>query len=310
MRLEESGILVIDKPQGMSSAQVVARVKKLTGARKAGHAGTLDPFATGVLVCCLNQATRLARFMLTDRKTYAATLFLGVETDTQDPTGTVIARADANAVSRDDLVAVMDRFTGEIMQQPPVYSALKHEGTPLYKLARKGKPVQKPPRPVSVYSMRLMGIDGPRVNFEVTCSAGTYIRTLCTDMGQMLGCGGHLSALRRLRSSGFAIEEAVSLADLSELAAAGKAAGKVIDMASALRGMPEQVANEALMEKVRFGRPLSARDVLPQSPRTDGLLKLLTPGGGLLAVVEWKGGAQHWVYCCVMPPEACRPGVC
>jgi tRNA pseudouridine55 synthase len=310
MRLGKSGILVIDKPAGMSSAQAVAQIKRVTGVRKAGHAGTLDPFATGVLVCCLNQATRLARFLLAGRKTYAATLFLGVATDTQDPTGTVVARADATAVSRDQISAVFERFTGELSQQPPVYSALKHEGTPLYKLARKGRPVQKPPRPVTVFSLGLTGIDGPRVQFEVECSAGTYIRTLCADMGQVLGCGGHLSDLRRLRSSGFAIDEAISLTELSALAEAGAAAGQVIAMAPALRGMPEQTVSDAQAAKIRFGRPLSESDLSPQEVPTDGPLKLLTPGRRLLAVVRWRASARCWAYLCVMPPDACGSGVC
>jgi tRNA pseudouridine55 synthase len=310
MRLEKSGILVIDKPAGMSSAQVVAQIKKVTGVRKAGHAGTLDPFATGVLVCCLNQATRLARFLLAGRKTYAATLFLGVATDTQDPTGAVIARADATAVSREAILAVFERFTGELAQSPPVYSALKHAGTPLYKLARKGQPVQKPPRPVTVFSIGLTGMDGPRVHFEVECSAGTYIRSLCADMGQTLGCGGHLSDLRRLRSSGFAIDEAISLRELCALAETGAAAEQVIAMAPALRGIPEQTVSDAQVEKIRFGRPLSASDVSPQKAPIDGLLKLLTPGHCLLAVVRWRTSAQCWVYLCVMPPDPCDSGVC
>ncbi len=310
MRLEESGILVIDKPAGMSSAQVVAQIKKLTGVRKVGHAGTLDPFATGVLVCCLNQATRLARFLLAGRKTYAGTLFLGVATDTQDPTGAVVAQADATAVTRDAIIAVFERFTGELAQQPPVYSALKHAGTPLYKLARKGQPVQKPPRPVTVFSIRLTGSDGPRVHFEVDCSAGTYIRTLCADMGRALGCGGHLSDLRRLRSSGFAIDEAISLTELCTLAGAGNAAGQVIAMAPALRGIPEQLVTEAQAEKIRFGRPLSASDMPPQEAPPDGALKLLSPGRSLLAVVQWRASARCWDYLCVMTPEACRAGVC
>jgi tRNA pseudouridine55 synthase len=310
MRLEKSGILVIDKPAGMSSAQVVAEIKKASGARKVGHAGTLDPMATGVLVCCLNSATRLARFLLSGRKTYDATLTLGVATDTQDRTGEVVARADAGAVTREAICAVFKRFTGGLDQQPPVYSALKHAGSPLYRLARKGQPVQKPPRPVTIFSIVLTGVDGPRVRFEVECSAGTYIRTLCADMGRALGCGGHLSDLRRLRSSGFTIDEAVSLTAFRALAAAGAAAGRIIPMAPALRGMPEHMVSDAQVEKIRCGRPLGAGDLPPEQASTDGRLKLLTPAGRLLAVVQWREPPRSWAYLCVMPAEACAARVC
>ncbi|MGD8541634.1 MAG: tRNA pseudouridine(55) synthase TruB [Desulfobacteraceae bacterium] len=310
MRLEKSGILVIDKPPGMSSAQAVAEIKKVSGARKVGHAGTLDPLATGVLVCCLNSATRLSRFLLSGRKTYAATLFLGIATDTQDRTGAVIARADAGAVTREAIRAVCDRFTGRLAQQPPVYSALKHEGTPLYRLARSGQPVQKPPRPVTIFSIALTGIDGPRVRFEVECSAGTYIRTLCADMGAALGCGGHLADLRRLRSSGFTIDEALSLTAFRALTAAGAAAGRIIPMAPALRGMPEHTVSTAQVGKIRCGHPLGAGELPPELASTDGHLKLLTPAGCLLAVVRWREPSRNWAYLCVMPAEACAAGVC
>ncbi len=197
------GIFVIDKPENISSAAVVARLKKILGVRKAGHAGTLDPFATGVLVCCVNQATKLARFFLHSNKKYTAVLKLGVETDTQDLTGTVISRCEDINFDEKKIKSVFEKFKGAIEQVPPVYSALKHEGVPLYKLARQGKPVQKPPRPVFISCLNIIEINLPEISFEVSCSGGTYIRTLCADIGAELGCGGHLKELRRTESSGF-----------------------------------------------------------------------------------------------------------
>ncbi len=181
------GILVIDKPANLSSARVVAAVKKALKAGKAGHAGTLDPFAEGVLICCINQATRLAGFLLHGTKKYIAELKLGQETDTQDLTGTVVATANTVDYSPQTIQSVFESFKGSIEQLPPVYSALKHKGVPLYKLARRGQPVQKPPRQVQIYDICVDDVDLPYVRFEVSCSAGTYIRTLGADIGQKAG---------------------------------------------------------------------------------------------------------------------------
>ncbi|MGD8740958.1 MAG: tRNA pseudouridine(55) synthase TruB, partial [Desulfobacterales bacterium] len=220
-RQESNGIIVVDKPQNISSARVVAEVKRLLDARKVGHAGTLDPFAAGVLVCCINDATRLARFLLAGNKTYDATLKLGIETDTQDMTGTVTAVKPVKDWPEDAIKSAVKKFEGQIEQQPPVFSALKHKGTPLYRLARMGTPVQKPARKVHISKINILEVKLPLVHFEVACSAGTYIRTLCADIGQQLGCGGHLLALTRTESSGFKIQQALSLARLEKRVAAG-----------------------------------------------------------------------------------------
>jgi tRNA pseudouridine55 synthase len=215
---KRSGVLVLDKPEGISSAKVVAIVKKALGAGKAGHAGTLDPLATGVLVCCVNDATRLARFLMQGQKAYEAVLRLGQQTDSLDATGHVLETAPDAAVAQitaTQIDAVARRFVGRIEQQPPVYSALKHKGTPLYRLARKGHPVQKPPRAVHIDDVQILSVDLPRVRFAVTCSPGTYIRTLAADMGAALGCGGHLEALRRTASSGFTLADALPLSAIA-----------------------------------------------------------------------------------------------
>jgi tRNA pseudouridine55 synthase len=295
-----NGIVVINKPDGLSSAQVVARVKRLLGARKVGHTGTLDPFARGVLVCCLNQATRLARFLSERPKIYEGVLMLGVETDTQDATGRVTAEHLVTGVAEEGLLRVLQRYEGAYHQAPPAYSALKHEGTPLYTLARRGRPVQKPARKVFIYHLRLMAAELPRVRFEVRCSAGTYIRTLCADIGRDLGCGGHLSELTRLESGGFTLDEALTLEDLEDLACRGALSQAVIPMARALPAATEITAGPALLEKVWHGRALSLADVGLEGAPDDGrLLKLIDSRGELLALLQRAPGAGTIEYCCV-----------
>jgi tRNA pseudouridine55 synthase len=299
-----NGVVIIDKPAGQSSAKVLAQVKTLFRAAKAGHSGTLDPFATGVLVCCLNQATRLARFFLHGQKTYEAVLVLGVETDTQDITGRVIGRTEMpKGICTARIEEVFARFKGDSMQQPPAFSALKHQGKPLYRLAREGKPVQKPPRPVSVHQIRLLEVELPRIRFSVTCSAGTYVRTLCADMGQAFGCGGHLAELRRTASSWFSIEVANTLASLKAMTPEDRSK-TLINMADALREMPVFSADQGLAERIAQGQPLTKVDIPISSIQGAsvnvplGPIRVLDPQQRLRAVVEAKpdGGYN---YCCV-----------
>jgi len=297
---DTNGVVIVDKPAGITSAKVLAKVKQLCGVKKAGHAGTLDPFATGVLVCCLNQATRLARFFLHDRKKYRGTLHLGVETDTQDLTGRVISEKSTGEVSAADVQQVAGRFTGCIEQSPPVYSALKHKGTPLYRLAREGRPVQKPPRKVTISQLTILEVDIPFVSFEVTCSAGTYIRTLCTDIGRGLGCGGHLKTLLRLESSGFSIAEAVPLTELAEMAATDSIDGKMIPMADALRGLPAVTVDRKLADRIRHGQQVNQSE-LEDCPCLEPLavFKVLAESGRLLAVMSNPGDGERLDYSCV-----------
>ncbi|MFZ7126102.1 MAG: tRNA pseudouridine(55) synthase TruB [Desulfobacterales bacterium] len=302
-----NGVLVLDKPEGKSSAWALAQVKRRLGARKAGHAGTLDPFATGVLVCCLGRATRLARFFLHGHKRYEAVLKLGVETDTQDPSGRITASAPVPELSEADITAVFRRFEGEIDQEPPAYSALKQDGVPLYRLARAGRPVQKPPRKVRIQEIRLLNIALPAVRFEVACSAGTYIRTLCADIGRVIGCGAHLKQLRRTVCNGFGIEEAVTLDRLS-VEPSPEAA--LIQPAEALRGMPSLMADPETVDWIRNGKPLLAERLRPISRAGeeeiaggygDRYAKVLTPEGHLLAVIRSVDADSAVEYCCVFP---------
>ncbi|MCP4369193.1 MAG: tRNA pseudouridine(55) synthase TruB, partial [Deltaproteobacteria bacterium] len=258
-----SGVLVVDKPAGISSAKVVAIVKKALSAKKVGHTGTLDPYATGVLVCCINHATKLAKFFLQGKKKYTALVHLGVETDTQDSTGIITSKCNKVYFSENKILSVFKRFEGKIEQLPPVFSALKHKGVPLYKLARKGKPVQKPSRSVFISYIDILDLNLPFVRFEVLCSSGTYVRTLCSDIGTSLGCGGHLKELRRTESSQFTIQDAVTISELEELAKCGKLSQRLINMAGALKDMNSFIANDDLTQKIFRGNIITSEDICP-----------------------------------------------
>ena len=305
-KTQSSGIIVIDKPPDITSARIVADVKLLLGARKVGHAGTLDPFAEGVLVCCINDATRLARFLLTGNKTYDATLKLGIETDTQDKTGNVTAVKSVMDWPEDVIKSTVKKFEGQILQHPPVFSALKHKGTPLYRLARKGKPVQKPARRVYISKIKVLEINLPLVHFEVSCSAGTYIRSLCADIGQQLGCGGHLLALKRTESSGFKIQQAVSPTQLEKQVLAGDSKRYLISMADALGEMPTCVADQKLIEKVRHGKHLKMSDIRIAEPAEnlttqDTNIKIVDGDNMLHAVLNYEKSRDRLSYACVFP---------
>lgn len=296
------GVIVVDKPEGISSAKVVACVKKLLGAGKAGHTGTLDPFATGVMLCGINQGTRISRFLLGGPKTYQAEIRLGIVTDTLDRTGKVDYESDPEGVlslSPQTIRETVGQFCGRLRQVPPVYSALKHNGQPLYKLARQGRQVTKPPRDVEIYSLEILNIDLPFLSTNVHCSAGTYIRSLARDIGDALGCGGHLSSLRRTESCGTGIDQAVKLSELMEMDQA-EAWKRVLPMAGMLKDMPEVTAGPALCRHLAFGRAISVADldIDPGSLET-GFLKVMDVEGELAAILEVDKSGQSYNYCCV-----------
>ena len=298
-----NGILVIDKPGDITSARVVAIVKKSLQAKKVGHTGTLDPFAEGVLVCCVNQATRLARFLLRGPKKYVAVLELGVTTDTQDATGTVISTRPVDC-GAEAVKKIMQSFEGPGRQLPPVYSALKHRGVALYRLARQGRPIQKPARQIEIYRLSILEIALPRVRFEVVCSAGTYIRTLCADIGETLGCGAHLSALKRTASSGFGIEQAIALGDLPAVAQENRLTGRMIPMADALPDLPVVTAGASLVTKIRHGQPVFIKELMdvrdPDSgPLAGRQIKIVDYRGQLVAILNRSPANERLGYDCV-----------
>ena len=300
MPAELNGVVVVDKPAGISSAGVVARVKRIFGAQKVGHTGTLDPFATGVLICCINRATRLSQFFLRGDKVYEAELVLGAMTDTQDATGTIIDRQPLDDISADQVRATGAHFVGTIAQTPPVYSALKHQGTPLYKLARRGTAVEKPARPVRIHHLEFLEVNLPTARFAVSCSAGTYVRTLCADMGRELGCGGHLKSLRRTASCGFFIDDAVGLETLVEYKDLGCLEKAVIPMNKALSFIPVAVADNALTKKVQNGMKLTPADFTARPESSDqGVFRVVDPCGRLIAVLGESQTSACYNYCCV-----------
>ena len=210
-----NGIVIVDKPQGWTSQDVTARLRRVYATRRIGHGGTLDPMATGVLPVFVGRATRGVEFFEHAEKTYETVLLLGRTTDTQDVTGTVLAEKTVR-LSPADIENVLPRFRGDILQVPPMYSALKVNGKKLYELARKGQEVERQPRPITVFELTNLGFDGTRLSLRVKCSKGTYIRTLCQDIGEALGCGGCMEALRRVRAGEYGIEDAVPLEKLLE----------------------------------------------------------------------------------------------
>lgn len=297
-----NGILVVDKPKGETSARVLGHIKRITGVRKAGHTGTLDPMATGVLVCCLNRATKLARFFLHSDKAYRAVLALGAETDTQDATGRVIAQKAVPKLAEDMLRSVFDRFTGQIEQIPPVYSALKHKGQPLYKLARNGRPVQKAARKIVIKRLGLLQIGDNEIIFQVTCSSGTYIRTLCADLGTALGCGGYLKDLRRIESGGFSITEALSIEEIARLAQEGRLQQKIVPMAESMPFMPTVRADKVLTEKINYGRIVKKADLKDRILGDyNGFIKVTDRHNRLLAIIHPKERGDSYDYDCTFP---------
>ena len=210
-----NGIVIVDKPEGWTSNDVVSKLKGVLHTRRIGHGGTLDPMATGVLPVFVGRATRGVEFFEHAEKTYETVLRLGITTDTEDITGTVLTQQDA-FVTGAMLEEVLCRFRGEILQVPPMYSALKVNGQKLYDLARKGKEVERQPRPVTIHELTLLSMEADGIHLRVRCSKGTYIRTLCKDIGAALGCGGCMAALRRVQAGEYTIDEAVPLATLIE----------------------------------------------------------------------------------------------
>lgn len=212
-----SGILLLDKPTGITSNAALARAKRIIGIKKAGHTGTLDPLASGLLAFCFGQATKVAGFLLDADKVYEASVRLGVTTDSEDAEGTVLEQQPVPDLDEARVTAVLERFRGPIEQVPPMHSALKYKGQRLYELARRGETIERPPRPVVIHDLKLIGRDDETLRLRVHCSKGTYIRSLARDIGEALGCGAHLSGLRRIASAPFDIRDAVELAALESL---------------------------------------------------------------------------------------------
>lgn len=253
-----NGILVIDKPVGVTSNGILQQVKRLFGAAKAGHTGALDPLATGVLPLCFGEATKFSQMMLDSDKAYIATARLGVRTETGDSEGAVVAEKPVpEGLTADVLEPVLDGFRGEIQQVPSMYSALKHKGRPLYEYAREGIEVERPARPVTIYELTLLDIRENELDIAVSCTKGTYIRSLVEDIGEALGCGAHVTALRRTMASGFTLANAHAVSDLEAMRERGESLdGLLVAPDAALSMFPEhRLAGQALVS-ILNGQPV------------------------------------------------------
>lgn len=286
-----SGVLVIDKPAGPTSFDVVQRVRRLAGAAKAGHAGTLDPAATGVLAVCLEDAVKLQQYLADADKAYEATVAFGAATDTEDAEGRVVETADASGLTEEAIRAALPRFHGEIAQVPPMYSAVRVGGRRLHEAARAGDQVERAPRTVRVDALTLLALapagDGRvHARLAVRCGKGTYVRTLAADLGRAVGVPAHLAALRRTEASGFRVEEALPLAEAERLGAAEPEAlrARVVPLGEALRVLPAVRATWAEARDLAHGRAL-----LRDAAGARGRVRVLAPDGALVAICDRSG---------------------
>jgi len=264
--------VVLDKPKGISSNAALQQVKRLFNANKAGHTGSLDPLATGVLPLCLGEATKVSQFLLDSNKRYRTRIKLGVRTDSADAEGSVIESTNDFEVTTEDIERELQSFKGEIQQLPPMYSALKQNGVPLYKIAREGKTVARELRTITIYSAELLDFDTDELTLEIFCSKGTYVRTIADDLGQALGCGGHIVGLRRLQAGTFTEADSITIEELTQEKEAGGFAAidqQLIDTDRAVEDLPEVVLPQITASCIRQGQPVLVRH-LP----ADGLVRL------------------------------------
>ncbi len=280
------GILLIDKPKGLTSFDVVRRVKRIFSTRKVGHAGTLDPLATGVLIIAVGDATKILQFLLVDDKGYRATLKLGETTDTFDAMGRELLKKPVPPLDIDAVDRYCSAFRGPIKQQPPMYSALKRDGVPLYKLARQGLEVERENRSIIIERLSVIALDTPFVTIEVDCSKGTYIRSLVHDLGTAIGCGAHLTELRRLRSGRFTIDQCHSLDDLKQL---DSPADVLLSYSEALADFPAVELDGPALKALTFGIPPQEAQCRLQQPLIDGeRVRLIDQEKRLLAVADYQ----------------------
>ncbi|MDX1512611.1 MAG: tRNA pseudouridine(55) synthase TruB [Gammaproteobacteria bacterium] len=277
------GIVLLNKPVGLGSNQVLQKVKRLYQARKAGHTGSLDKLASGLLPICLGEATKFSGFLLNSDKRYRAVFRLGVVTTTGDAEGEVVSTKPVEPFSRQQVESVVAGFVGEIDQVPPMFSAIKHKGQRLYKLAHQGLEVEREPRRIRIYEMRITDVGEDVIAVEVHCSKGTYIRTLAEDVGAALGCGAHVQSLRRTAAGPFDDSQALDLERLEELAADGLEAldGVLVPMEAALADCPQVTLPENAAYYLKNGQPV----LVPKSP-TEGWVRLYAPSDRFLGVGE------------------------
>jgi tRNA pseudouridine55 synthase len=285
------GIILVDKAEGERSFSVVKRLRQILKVKKLGHAGTLDPFASGLLVMLLGQGTKLSSYLMAQEKSYRATVRLGIETDTMDPTGRITRTATVPALDPDTIREKALGFEGDIEQVPPAFSALKFQGKRAYALAREGIPITLKKRRVRVHSLHIVSVDLPELTFLVTCSGGTYIRSLAADLGKALGTGGHLKALRRLSCGSFSVKDALRLDRGSLVLSPSALARAIIPLRDALPHMKEAQVDSRTAERIRNGYQPHWQELEKESSwpdRYEGNMKLMA-GPELVAIMK-----AHW----------------
>ncbi len=307
MRAMRDGVLSLDKPLKQTSHDIVEQVRQLTDVRRVGHAGTLDPLATGVLLVCVGRpATRIAEFLMDAPKTYRARGRLGITTDTFDAEGAVVAESPVD-VGRDEVIEALGQFKGTIDQIPPMYSAVKYRGEPLYRLARRGVEVERPSREVEIHSLELIAWDPPEFAVQMTCSSGTYVRVLVHDVGQVLGCGAYVTSLTRLASGNFRLEDAISLAQFKRMAREGRWPELLCPIDQALTDQfPALYLDADAAWRICSGQAIeSAKKTLED----DALTRVYGPDGDFLALASYDADDGVWrprkVF--VSPPRRAYP---
>lgn len=279
-----NGIVIVDKPQGWTSQDVTARLRRVFNTRRIGHGGTLDPMATGVLPVFVGRATRGVEFFEHAEKTYETVLQLGLTTDTEDTSGTVLSQQEVN-ISEEDFLRILPKFRGEIQQIPPMYSALKVNGQKLYDLARKGQTVERQPRPITIHELELLEFSGHQARLRVRCSKGTYIRTLCKDIGEALGCGGCMAQLRRITAGEYTIEEAVPLQQLLD---SGTPEQYLRSVDSMFRNYGSVTLTEKQEQRCRNGNAFTLKIA-------DGTYRVYSKTGDFLALSKVENGIMSTV---------------
>ena len=287
------GILVLDKPKNVTSMEMVRLAKRVTRVKRVGHAGTLDPIATGVLPICFGQATRLMEFMVDGRKIYKAEFTLGAATDTYDADGTQTHTGDASSVTREDVEAKLGDFLGAILQRPPMYSALKHEGQRLYELARAGVEVEREAREVVVHDIELLDWAPPKLTLRVECGRGFYMRTLADDLGESLGCYAHLSELERARSGEFSIEDSVSAEELGQAEDEEAWRDLLLPPDAALRGLETLSVDSAAERHIRDGRSITLPATSTYAKHLEAR-RAYSTDGRFLAIVRFNRPDSSW----------------
>ena len=283
-----NGIIIIDKPQEWTSNDVVSRLRRVFNPRRIGHGGTLDPMATGVLPVFVGRATRGVEFFEHAEKVYETTIRFGLTTDTEDITGKVLTENEVS-LTENDLLAVLPKFRGDILQVPPMYSAIKVNGQKLYDLARKGREVERQPRPITIHELELLEFSGSEAHLRVRCSKGTYIRTLCKDIGEALGCGGCMAALRRVEAGEYTLEGSIPLRELLDISERGEDVEHLLRPVDTMFASHEKLSlNEKQARLVKNGNAFTAACA-------DGTYRVYAPDGEFLALCKAEGGSVRTI---------------